>query len=147
MKVAFTFDDATKDHITYAAPILEKYGYRGLFNIVTDVIGQDERFLTWEDVRDLIARGHEIASHGMEYHSGSNPDSLLKKWSRGERGEVVRQIVESSKVIERETGVPVRYFCFPHNAANRAMLKIVRKAGIDSDGSVKSISTAEESIM
>ena len=40
--------------------MLEERGWRGTFNIVTDWIGKNEKFLTWEDVRELIRRGHEV---------------------------------------------------------------------------------------
>lgn len=130
MLVSFTFDDATKDHIRFAAPILEKYGYRGLFNIVTEVVGRDSTFLTWDDVRDLIARGHAVAAHGMRYHSGRNSNDLAEKWKQGKCEEVRREIMESRRIIEQEIGMRVKYFCFPHNAANRVLLRMVRKEGM-----------------
>ena len=32
--VCLTFDDGCKDHLTIAAPLLKKYGYKGTFYIV-----------------------------------------------------------------------------------------------------------------
>lgn len=61
-----TFDDAPKGHLSVAAPALEKFGLTGCFNIVTDWIGRPHK-LTWDDVRELKRRGHEIASHGKSH--------------------------------------------------------------------------------
>ena len=69
MRVALTFDDSLKDHLLIAAPLLEKHGWRGTFNIVTDWVGSGEKFLTWEDVGELVRRGHEIATHTKTHRS------------------------------------------------------------------------------
>ncbi len=37
--VVFTFDDGGLEHYEDAAPILEKYGFRGTFNVVASTIG------------------------------------------------------------------------------------------------------------
>ena len=63
LRVALTFDDSLKDHLLVAAPMLEERGWRGTFCIVTDWIGRDDSRLSWDDVRELVRRGHEIATH------------------------------------------------------------------------------------
>jgi peptidoglycan/xylan/chitin deacetylase (PgdA/CDA1 family) len=44
------FDDGYKDNIDYAAPILEKYGCKASFYVVTDCI--DKNIPTWTHVLD-----------------------------------------------------------------------------------------------
>ena len=60
MRVVLSFDDSLKDHLLIAAPMLEERGWRGVFNVVTDWVGKDDRHLTWDDVRELLRRGHEV---------------------------------------------------------------------------------------
>ena len=67
LRVALTFDDSLKDHALIAAPMLEERGWRGVFNIITDKVGAGERYMTWEDIRGLLARGHEVTTHTMSH--------------------------------------------------------------------------------
>jgi peptidoglycan/xylan/chitin deacetylase (PgdA/CDA1 family) len=67
--VTLTFDDNPKGHLSIAAPVLERYGFRGTFNIVCDWVGMDARRMTWDDIRELRRRGHEIASHTLWHKS------------------------------------------------------------------------------
>ena len=60
--VVFSFDDGGVSFYTKAAPILEKYGFKGVFFISTSYIGTPG-FLTETQIRDLAERGHEIGSH------------------------------------------------------------------------------------
>lgn len=68
--VVFTFDDGGVSFLTVAAPILEKYGLRGVFFISTKYLGTPG-FLTCEQVKELEERGHIIGSH-----SHSHPDNI-----------------------------------------------------------------------
>ena len=68
--VVFTFDDGGVSFFTKAAPILEKYGFKGVFFISTKHIGTPG-FLTTEQVRELERRGHIIGSH-----SHSHPNNI-----------------------------------------------------------------------
>lgn len=124
LKVAFTFDDGLKDHILYAAPLLEKYGYKGMFCITTDFIGRD-RYLTWDDVRELKRRGHEIAAHSVSHQN------LYDLLLQGRTEEIKREIVEAKTIIETETSSSVRYFAFPYNACNGQLFKMVRAEGME----------------
>ena len=63
LRVALTFDDSLKDHLLIAAPMLEERGWRGTFCIVTDWVGINDKHLSWDDIRELVRRGHEIATH------------------------------------------------------------------------------------
>jgi len=89
MIFTFSFDDAYKSFLS-AASILEKYGFRGTFNIsLRDVICErrddrlrmfpDTDILTWGEVKHLQDRGHEIASHGVRHGDLglATPDELL----------------------------------------------------------------------
>ena len=120
MKVALTFDDGEKTHLTIAAPLLERYGYRAIFNIVTDNVGKGGR-MTWDDIRELKRRGHEIASHTL-----SHP-VLPRLLSAGKTNEVVRQLAGSRDAIARELGAPPHYLCLPGNMSNPAVDALIRK--------------------
>lgn len=124
MKVAFTFDDGLKDHILYAAPTLEKYGYRGIFCITTSYVGQNG-YMTWEEVNDLVRRGHEIAAHSVDHKN-------LYELCREKRFEEIQhQIDDSRKQIEARINRAVKYFAFPHNAHNGFLFKMVRRLGME----------------
>lgn len=107
MRVALTFDDGNKDHLLIAAPMLEERGWRGVFNIVTGWIGKGKNSLTWDDVRELIRRGHEVTTHTVTH------PNLVKL--RQERGDVAvkEELLKSAEAIRRETGLTPRYLCTP----------------------------------
>ena len=70
--VVFTFDDGGVSFLTKAAPILEKYGFKGVFFISTKYIGTPG-FLTEEQLKELSERGHIIGSH-----SHTHPEIFTK---------------------------------------------------------------------
>ena len=123
--VAFTFDDGLREHYTEVAPILEKHGFRGTFNVVTDRIGTaPDTYMTWEQVRDLVRRGHAIESHTL-----SHPD-LKALVERGETNEVRRQIFGSAKKIADETGVYPTFLCHPFCQKNLLVDKYTYEADL-----------------
>ena len=77
--ISISSDDGFRNNLK-AAEILDKYGAKGCFFINPDTIGLRDfssiqafcksrlhfpptEFLTWDDVHDLMKRGHEIGSH------------------------------------------------------------------------------------
>lgn len=122
--VTLTFDDNPKGHIVHAAPVLERYGYRGAFCIITDGIGKSATRLTWDDVRELRRRGHEIVSHTRSHKN------LVRLLAEKGADAVLSELTESRDAIRRETGAAPRYLCFPFNHADAAVNALVCKSGM-----------------
>lgn len=59
--VCIVFDDDWKSQLE-ALPILQRYGYKTTFAIVTGYAGYPE-YMSWKDIRHLASMGMEIASH------------------------------------------------------------------------------------
>lgn len=65
--VSFTFDDGWESAYATGAPMLESYGFRGTFYINPGAIGNDDSFMKPDQVRELLRRNHDIASHGYDH--------------------------------------------------------------------------------
>jgi len=118
--VTLTFDDGLKGHLTVAAPILEKYGFTGCFNIVTDKVGTPGH-LTWDDIRELKRRGHEIASH-----TASHPNLVKLLAEKGEAA-VRAEIEKSRDAIANALGEAPTLLCHPYVAHNAEVDAIIRE--------------------
>lgn len=129
-KVTLTFDDGFAEHYTLVAPLLEKYGFRGVFNIVVKSIdtGWDfetgHKFMTWDQIRDLQKRGHEIANHTYTHVN------LRELAEKGDFEALRHELVDSKAKIEQETGVSPRWLCHPFVAFNDTVNEEIRKAGM-----------------
>ena len=120
VRVALTFDDALKDHLLIAAPELEKRGWRGIFTVVTDWIGTDEKFMTWDDVRELVRRGHEVATHSKTHRNlAALPEAELR-----------RELAVSRDLIAEKTGFVPRFLCPPFVCQNETTARICREEGL-----------------
>ena len=81
-RVFLTFDDGALSSLVYAAPALEKLGWKGHFFITTNWIGCSG-FLDRRQIRDLHQRGHLIGSHSCshpERMSSLSWSDLLREW-------------------------------------------------------------------
>lgn len=100
--VILTFDDGYQDNYLYAEPVLEKYGFKATFNIITGKIGQGE-YMTAEEVIALHKKGHELASHTVSHPS-------LEQLS----GDALEsELVESKSALEKMTSDKVITICYP----------------------------------
>lgn len=90
--VLMTFDDSTIDHYDRACPVLEQYGAHA--NLMTcemergmhgENFADKSKFMTWEQIKELSDRGHEICNHSW-HHSPEftrrGPEFVLQE-SRG----------------------------------------------------------------
>lgn len=124
LRVALTFDDSLKDDLLVAAPMLEERGWRGTFCIVTDWVGRDDSKLTWDDVRELVRRGHEIATHTKSHKN------LITLLDRGQEDEIRRELLDSAKKILEETGISPRFMFSPFVCQNEKTAQISRECGL-----------------
>src|ERR687889_247430 len=75
--IILNFDDDWKGQMTYAVPILEKYGFKATFFVTTGCLTYQnssfcnnaggESAMTWEDIKLLAEMGHDIQSHGVSH--------------------------------------------------------------------------------
>lgn len=116
--ISYTFDDGLRDQYTVAAPLLDAVGFKGTFFVIPgrvspDVADAERRQLdkrawgtiTWTELRDLSARGHEIASHTWS-HPG------LTKLTPAE---VDEQFSKAAASIREHIGRPALTLAFPFN--------------------------------
>lgn len=124
IRITLTFDDGLKDHLLIAAPELEKRGWRGTFSIVTDWIGKSDKYMTWEDVRELVSRGHEIATHTV-----SHP-ALVTLLKEGKESVVRNEIANSRDIIAGKVGFVPRLMCPPYIQYNDVTAALCRKENL-----------------
>jgi peptidoglycan/xylan/chitin deacetylase (PgdA/CDA1 family) len=129
--VSYTFDDGTLGHYTVAAPMLERYGFRGTFFVVAGKTEDDpesaERTVTtsgmnnvrrvsWREWRELAAKGHEIANHSLTHKTLSSlTDEQLE-----------REVEEARRIITEKVGRPLT-FAYPGNGRNPRVRAFVMK--------------------
>lgn len=109
--VMLTFDDTKLDQFTVAAPELEKYGFKGVFFVMTVSLGRPN-YMSREQVKALADAGHAIGSHTWDHHN-------VKKYAGADW---VTQIEKPSKELEKITGKPVEYFAYPFGLWNTAAI-------------------------
>lgn len=99
---SFTFDDSFISQYTYALPILDQFGIKATFFVisgaVTDGLPQDWRYGYWWQFRQMAAEGHEIGAHTM-----THPDlTTLKTGSLDTPGTLLYELYQSKMKIENE---------------------------------------------
>lgn len=118
--VVFTFDDGGESFYTEAAPILEKYGFKGIFFVSTAYIGTPG-FLTEEQIKELDARGHIIGSH--THHHLRNL-SLLDKQT------IENEWSKSVEILSNILNKKIKYASLPNGNGSSVVNDVIRKTGI-----------------
>ena len=117
--ILITFDDGYLDNYTNAYPILKKYGYTATVFLVTNLVGHDPRFMSWDQAREMQKDGFVLGSHTVSHQP-------LTKLSE----EAVRQeLAVSMAVLEKELGKKPKYFAYPTGAYSLKIEELVRDAG------------------
>lgn len=111
--VVFTFDDGGVSFLTKAAPILEKYGFKGVFFISTKYIGTSG-FLTAEQVKALVERGHIIGSH-----SHTHPEIFTKL----SKEEVREEWLKSYEILQSILGKKDLPMSIPNGYTSKTIMQ------------------------
>ena len=118
IEVEFTFDDGGISFLTLAAPILEKYGLRGIFFISTAYLNTP-LFLTDKQLSELSMRGHRIGSHTHTHPSliHLNAETVTQEWNKS---------VEYLKDFFKESTIA----SIPRGDVNHVVVQKAKDAGI-----------------
>lgn len=116
--VMITFDDTDGEQYTVGAAEMQKFGFRGVFFIMTVSINRP-RYMTKEQIKNLSDSGHVIAAHTWDHH-------MVTKYT-GTDWEI--QLLNPSKQLESITGRPIKYFAYPFGLWNRAAIPELKSRG------------------
>lgn len=101
--VLITFDDSRVEHSAIAAPVMEKYGHRGTFFIMT-ITYNKKNYMTKDQIADLAKRGHTVGLHSWDHH-------MVTKYNDSDW---VKQVADPQKGLQEITGKPVEYWAYPY---------------------------------
>ena len=103
--ISITFDDGYSSQYI-AAEKLEEYGYKGTFYIQTDSVGKEFEnisIMTWDQIKDLRAKGNEIGGHGAGHLKAGDVSSDIYE----------KDILKSMEIFENNN-ITVKNFAYPY---------------------------------
>jgi peptidoglycan/xylan/chitin deacetylase (PgdA/CDA1 family) len=116
--IILSFDDTDLDQYIVGYPEMKKYGFKGLFFIMTVSLGKPH-YMSREQVRELSDNGNIIGSHTWDHHN-------VKKY---EGSDWITQLDKPTKTLEQITGKNIRYFAYPFGLWNTAAFPELKKRG------------------
>lgn len=119
--IMLTFDDTKLDQYTVAIPEMKKYGFKGVFFIMTVSLGKPN-YMSKAQVKELSDAGHVIGSHTYDHQN-------VKKY-KGE--DWITQIEKPTKTLKEITGKDIKYFAYPFGLWNKEAIPHLKKRGFTS---------------
>jgi peptidoglycan/xylan/chitin deacetylase (PgdA/CDA1 family) len=126
---AVSFDDAMRNVLTEAFPILTALGIRATVYVPTDWLGRhspwigpggDGAILTEAELRQLVAAGWELGSHTATHADLSKLDHAGCR----------RELDASCEVLRPIAGAPVQTLAYPFGRYGAAAIGAARDAGL-----------------
>lgn len=128
--LCLSFDDGYANVLEHGLGPLAENGFQAIQYIVAGEIGgmnlwdmaegeAPERLMDAAQIRDWLAAGHRIGSHGLTH-------PWLTRISPHKARE---EITSSKKLLEDRFGLPIEHFCYPYGDWNLHVRDWVREAG------------------
>ena len=116
--IMITFDDTRVDQYNIGAVEMKKYGFKGVFFVMTVAINRPG-YMTKEEIKTLSDEGHVIASHTWDHH-------MVTKYADEDWN---TQFVKPKAKLEAIIGKPVTDFAYPFGLWNTAAIPELKKSG------------------
>ena len=117
--IMLSFDDSHEEHFSIAAQEMKKYGFKGVFFVMTVAIDKPG-YLTKSEIQTLARDGNTIACHTYDHPLLTKLND--KDWKK--------EIEEPKRLLEKITGKPVEFFAYPYGAWNEHTIEELKKEGI-----------------
>lgn len=118
--VILTFDDGYVDNYEYAFPILEEFGLKGTFFIITEYVDfGNPHHMSWPMIEEMAAAGHRIESH-----TKTHPNLSALDWD----GQLY-QLLGSQQTLAAHLGYTPRFLCYPGGRYNEETLILLQELG------------------
>lgn len=140
--VMITFDDGFLNNASYAVPILQENGMKGVISIVgsyTERYSENPdrhlnySYLTWGDIQELNESGViEIGNHTYDMHGQNGRKGCKKK--KGEstaeyRTALTADLQRLQDDLANKSGVHCNVFTYPFGAISNDSVEIIRDMG------------------
>lgn len=114
-----TFDDGHVSNFRQALPVLENRSCRAIFFVVAGWTEVSSDYMNWAQLRELVARGHDVQSHGWSHVplTSCSPHQVREELQR------------SKQALEEKLGIPVVSISLPHGRWNSRILSLCGEAG------------------
>lgn len=117
--VIITFDDNTVSQYTQALPVLNRYGFKAVFFVMTVSIGK-AGYMTRTQLKQLHDEGHVLGLHTWDHH----------KVTKYTDADWKTQLDQPMKTLQQVTGVEPHYFAYPYGVWDAASHVQLEKRGI-----------------
>lgn len=117
--IVLTFDDGYIDFYTTAFPILKKHNFHAVSFVITGSVGKSY-YMNWDQIR-------EIQSTGLVTFEGHA--STHKSLTYLNSNQLIKELSESKRVLESQTGYPVNFINYPNGASNEFVRNVALKTG------------------
>ncbi|MCL1970030.1 MAG: polysaccharide deacetylase family protein [Candidatus Bathyarchaeota archaeon] len=116
--VSIIFDDGWLTPYTDALPILDKYGFKATFAVVTSYIESYRAYMDWDQVVALYNQGHDIASHSANHINMTGQTPAV----------IADQLAQSKEaLLSHGINAPIFVYPFGQGAGNPDVEQIVQQ--------------------
>lgn len=126
--VVITIDDGWRSTYTEVFPEMRRRHFPFTVFVYPRIIGQTSHAMSWKQVKELSDAGVDIQSHSLSHpflthrrHAGLD-DKAYADWLQ-------RELAESKKILERETGKSVEFIAYPYGDYDHTVVNTALKAG------------------
>jgi peptidoglycan/xylan/chitin deacetylase (PgdA/CDA1 family) len=118
--VMITFDDTREEQFSIGAAEMKKYGFKGVFFIMTVSINRPG-YMSKEQIKSLSDDGHVVGAHTWDHH-------MVTKYAGDDWN---TQLIKPKAKLEEIIGKPVKDFAYPFGLWNTAAIPEIKKSGYE----------------